>query len=90
MEDAATAEISRSQIWQWVRHGTVLTDGERVTRELVEQVLAEERATLLAEADGDTEQAERVRQAAELLTESALAEDYPAFLTIGAYARRVA
>ena len=44
MEDAATAEISRSQIWQWVRHGAKLEDGRTVTRELVRQILDEETA----------------------------------------------
>ena len=46
MEDAATAEISRSQIWQWVRHGAKLEDGRTVTRELVRQVLDEETAKI--------------------------------------------
>src|SRR5215207_7334171 len=38
MEDAATAEISRSQVWQWIRHGSKLDDGRVVTRELVRQI----------------------------------------------------
>src|SRR3982074_2627611 len=42
MEDAATAEISRSQVWQWLHHGATLADGQRVTRELVQQLEAEE------------------------------------------------
>src|SRR5437660_12656191 len=42
MEDAATAEISRSQIWQWVKHGVQLKEGPRITSELVRQVEAEE------------------------------------------------
>ena len=89
MEDAATAEISRSQVWQWIRHRTVLSDGTEVTRSLVEGVLDDERAALLDEAGEDTARAERIGQASELFTETALAEDYPAFLTIPAYARRV-
>ncbi len=46
MEDAATAEISRAQLWQWVHHGAVLADGRRVSPELVETVLAEELAAV--------------------------------------------
>src|ERR1051326_5359182 len=42
MEDAATAEISRSQVWQWVHHGATLNTGQRVTRELVLQLEEEE------------------------------------------------
>ncbi len=49
MEDAATAEISRSQIWQWVRHGVELDDGRAVTPELVREVLDEETAKIRAE-----------------------------------------
>ena len=46
MEDAATAEISRSQVWQWVHNGATLDTGEVVTRELVERVVEEEFAAL--------------------------------------------
>ena len=46
MEDAATAEISRTQIWQWVHHGAKLEDGRTVTAELVRQVLDEETAKI--------------------------------------------
>src|SRR5690606_15629641 len=46
MEDAATAEISRSQIWQWVRHNVATDDGEPVTQARVERVLDEELAAL--------------------------------------------
>ena len=48
MEDAATAEISRSQMWQWVHNGTVLADGQVVTAELVRGVLTEVHAELAA------------------------------------------
>ena len=89
MEDAATAEISRSQVWQWIRHGTRLDDGTTVTRELVRSVLRREHEALVLEAGPDGERIERIGQAVGLFTETALGEDYPAFLTIPAYARRV-
>ena len=49
MEDAATAEISRSQLWQWIRHGATLDDGRTVTRELVRETLDQEMARIRAE-----------------------------------------
>ncbi len=83
MEDAATAEISRSQIWQWVRYEVVLDTGAVVTAELVEQVLAEEVAALTAAAPDRKEQLEQAR---ELFAEVALAPEFADFLTVPAYA----
>jgi malate synthase len=82
MEDAATAEISRSQIWQWIRYGVQLDTGAVVTAELVEQVLAEEVATLTAAAP---ERKAQLEQARELFAEVALAPEFADFLTIPAY-----
>ncbi|HEU5474618.1 MAG TPA: malate synthase A [Actinophytocola sp.] len=82
MEDAATAEISRSQVWQWVRNAVVLDTGAKVTAELVRSVLAETRAALQAELP-----AEHLDQACRLFEEVALAEDYVDFLTLPAYER---
>ncbi|MGQ0841665.1 malate synthase A [Actinokineospora sp.] len=79
MEDAATAEISRSLVWQWVRNGVVLDDGAKVTDDLVRAVLADVRAEL-----SDLDQ---VDIAAELFAEVALAQDYQDFLTVPAYER---
>ena len=70
MEDAATAEISRSQVWQWVRHG-------RVTRDQVRRVIAEEAAR---QGDGG-----RFPEARALFERVALADDFPEFLTLPAY-----
>ncbi len=49
MEDAATAEISRAQVWQWLHHGRALADGRAVTAPLVAALLAEELAKIRAE-----------------------------------------
>ena len=49
MEDLATLEISRAQIWQWLRHGVVLDDGTAVTKETVEKIFAEELQKIVAE-----------------------------------------
>jgi len=78
MEDAATAEISRSQLWQWRRHGVALDDGRKVDEQLYRGVRDEELAKLGAGGG-------RVRQAAEILDGLVLAEDFPEFLTLMAY-----
>jgi malate synthase len=82
MEDAATAEISRSQVWQWLHTGTALADGRVVTRELVEKLIEEEYAEI-AGADASP----GVADARDLFTEMALSDHYEDFLTIPAYER---
>ncbi len=85
MEDAATAEISRSQIWQWVHHGVQLQEGPTVTRELVRQVLDEE-TTKIREGVGDRVwQAGRPGETREIFERVALSEELIEFLTLPAY-----
>jgi malate synthase len=86
MEDAATAEISRSQIWQWLHNDIALADGPLVTRELVEQVIAEELANIRAQLGAAFDESQ-YEQARSLFTEVALADDYVEFLTLPAYER---
>ena len=81
MEDAATAEISRSQIWQWIHCSAVTDEGEVVTHQWVEELLDEEFAGL-QRFDGD-----RFDDARELFEEVACGEHFPTFLTVPAYAR---
>jgi malate synthase len=76
MEDTATAEISRAQLWQWLRHGADV-DGERFTNRMYERVRDAEIAALSA-AGGHT----RLRDAAALLDELVLAGDFAEFLTL--------
>jgi malate synthase len=85
MEDAATAEISRSQIWQWVHHGVQLEDGRTVTPELVRQVLDEETAKIRAEVGEETWQAGRPDETREIFERVALTEPLVEFLTLEAY-----
>ena len=73
MEDAATAEIARCQVWQWVHHGTPLAEGDVVTEDLVRSIVDEEEAGLRPAA-------------ARIFLETALAEELPAFFTPDAYA----
>jgi malate synthase len=77
MEDAATAEISRSQVWQWVHAGVELDTGETVTEELVRGVIEEEVAGI-GELD-------RLDDARRLFEQVALADEFPDFLTLPAY-----
>jgi malate synthase len=86
MEDAATAEISRSQIWQWVRHGVSLSDtGQKVTRELVREVLDEETAKIRDAVGDETWQAGRPDQTREIFELVALSDELLEFLTLVAY-----
>ncbi|GII55028.1 malate synthase [Planotetraspora thailandica] len=84
MEDAATAEISRSQIWQWIHNDIELADtGAVVTRELVERIIGEELAKVAEEPGYD----ERLfGQATALFKKVALDDDFAEFLTLPAYA----
>jgi malate synthase len=86
MEDAATAEISRSQIWQWVHNDVVLDDGPLVTKDMVERMIDEELAKI-RELAGDGFDAARYGQAVALFTEVALADSFAEFLTLPAYER---
>jgi malate synthase len=78
MEDAATAEISRSQVWQWVRHGARLTDGRVVTHTLVESVIAHE-------MDAKHLSGGKFALAAELFGQLMTGAEFPEFLTLVAY-----
>ncbi|MDE0052109.1 MAG: malate synthase A [Rhodospirillales bacterium] len=85
MEDAATAEISRAQIWQWMRHGASLADGRAIDRALVDRVLAEEIAALREALGEDRFEGGHFDDAIALFTEVATADDFPTFLTLPAY-----
>jgi malate synthase len=81
MEDAATAEISRSQIWQWIHQDRELENGTRITREYVEDLIGHE-LDAAPRSSGD-----RFDDAAAIFREVALGADFPAFLTLPAYAK---
>jgi malate synthase len=81
MEDAATAEISRSQVWQWVHHGAMLSAGQRVTRDLVLGFVQEELEKVRREATPDN----RLDEARQLFEQVALSEKFTEFLTVPAY-----
>jgi malate synthase len=81
MEDAATAEISRSQLWQWMFASAITDRGEIVTHHWIEELLDEEFARL-ERFDGD-----RFEDARDIFEEVTMAQDFPSFLTLPAYAR---
>jgi malate synthase len=85
MEDAATAEISRSQIWQWIHHGSQLEDGRPVTAELVREVLDEETAKVRAEVGEQTWQDGQPERTREVFERVALSDELEEFLTLVAY-----
>ena len=85
MEDAATAEISRAQIWQWIRHGAKLKSGETITAELFDTVLREELDTLSQELGEDRWITSEYPGAARLMNSLCKAETMPEFLTLQAY-----
>jgi malate synthase len=80
MEDAATAEISRAQVWQWLKHGAKLDDGRTIDRALVERIIGEERHRAAAKAA-----AHRFDDAAHLFQQQVTATDFVEFLTLPAY-----
>ncbi len=85
MEDAATAEISRTQIWHWLHHGAALEDGSRVTRELVERVLDEEMARVRQALGEERFASGRFDEATRLFLRVATAPALEEFLTLSAY-----
>ena len=78
MEDTATAEISRTQIWQWRKHGVILDNGKQVTPEYLQEVISEE----LVLGEEPTVYQTKAKQ---LFTDLCLSEELDDFLTLKAY-----
>jgi len=89
MEDAATAEIARAQVWQWVRHGAQLKDGRTITAELVRELETSELQKIREEIGDDEwfEKEGRPDLSREIFEEVALADVFVEFLTLPAYER---
>ncbi len=85
MEDAATAEISRAQIWQWIRHGAKTEAGQVVTKNWICKLLDEEMAALRETIGAETYDDGNFTSAIGVFTDVALSDDFPAFLTLPAY-----
>jgi malate synthase len=87
MEDAATAEISRSQVWQWLHNDVELSNGHRVTRQLVESIIDEEVRAIRDRLGEEAFSQGRWDDARATFTQMALADEYADFLTLPAYER---
>ena len=87
MEDAATAEIARGQVWQWIRHGATLDDGRTVTPELVRELAGSELERIRSEIGDDEwfEREGRPELSRALFERVALSDDFVEFLTLPAY-----
>ncbi len=85
MEDAATAEIARSQIWQWIHHGAELTSGQQVTRDLVRTVADEELAKIRGEVGEEFFAKSRADDAMAIFEQVCLGDELLEFLTLPAY-----
>ena len=90
MEDAATAEISRAQVWQWVRHGQTLQDGRPVTKELVREIVREENDKVKAAMGEEAYAKGRYEDAAQLMIDLVEQPTFEEFLTLPAYERILA
>ncbi len=90
MEDAATAEISRAQVWQWVRHGQTLQDGRPVTKELVRDIVREENDKVKAAMGEEAYARGRHEDAAQLMIDLVERPAFEEFLTLPAYERILA
>jgi malate synthase len=85
MEDAATAEISRAQVWQWVRHQAKMSDGREVTASLVNAIVGEELEKLSKAVGPEKFKAGKYALAGKLFIELSTAAEFPEFMTLRAY-----
>ncbi len=82
MEDTATAEICRSQLWQWIKHGAKMNDGRIITKELFRQMLNEEMQQLQNDVGEETFKAGKYELAAKILDQLVTSEEFIEFMTI--------
>lgn len=85
MEDAATAEICRAQLWQWIRHSATTGDGMRVTLDLVRRLMKEELDRLTSQIGAEQYRSGRYELASRLFDGMLAVEEFPDFLTTAAY-----
>lgn len=85
MEDAATAEISRSQVWQWLHQGATLADGRTINQDLYQALMTQELDAIKAELGPERFQQARYPEAKQVFDAVATSPDFPEFLTLVAY-----
>jgi malate synthase len=85
MEDAATAEISRAQIWQWLAHNAALADGRKITKQLYDEILPQEMTRIETEVGSARFSSGNYNRAAKLFSEMSKSAEFAEFLTLPAY-----
>ena len=85
MEDAATAEISRTQVWQWVKYGAMMDDGQRLTRDRVAKIILDEVDTIRGQVGNARFATGHFMEAAAMFKQMVAARELPDFLTLPAY-----
>jgi malate synthase len=85
MEDTATVEICRAQIWQWIHHSAKLLDGTTITRELIRIILKEEMARIAAGVRSQADEEPNYKTAGDLLDMLVTSDNFPEFMTLLAY-----
>ena len=85
MEDAATAEISRTQVWQWIKNNTQLDDGRFITFDLCNELIGEELKKIQLYVGEEAYKAGRFREAVQIFTELIEKDEFIEFLTISSY-----
>ena len=85
MEDAATAEISRAQIWQWLKHGAKTVDGVKITREYFSLLLEEELQKIKLSVGESNYNNGRFKEASDIFNSMSTSDDFEEFLTLPAY-----
>ena len=85
MEDAATAEISRAQLWQWIHHKAKLNNGKQITLHLFDEWMAEELEVIKSEIGGKRFSSGKFLEASSLFSEMIKKDEFDEFLTLPAY-----
>ena len=85
MEDAATAEISRTQVWQWLHYGSTLADGRKVTAELIRETIAKQLQALQTSMGPERYRQSKYDQAAGLFEHLIVSKELKDFMTLEAY-----
>ena len=85
MEDAATAEISRAQIWQWLKHGVETVDGKQITKEYVNKLLGEELQQIKSTIGEENYNKGKFKEASEIFKTISISDIFEEFLTLAAY-----
>ena len=85
MEDTATAEISRAQIWQWLKHGAKTVDKKKITHEYFNQLLKEELEKIQSTVGKENYDKGKFKEASDIFYSISTSEKFEEFLTLPAY-----